>query len=105
MRATGEFTKSRSCGSGRPAMARPMGLVRSSASVSDTNPNPRWLAFWFRHALPLTLTLNILQLVFVQPEIVTQFVDDRQADLFADFDLAGAHRLDILLIKHDVIGS
>ncbi len=31
-------------------------------------------------------------------------MDDRQADLFADFGLAGANGLNILLIKHDVIG-
>jgi len=31
-------------------------------------------------------------------------MDDRQADLFADFGLAGADRFNILLIKHDVIG-
>ena len=30
----------------RPAMARPMGVVRSSASVNDTNPTPRWLSSW-----------------------------------------------------------
>ena len=31
-------------------------------------------------------------------------MDDRQADLFADFGLAGANGFNILLIKHDVIG-
>ena len=30
---------------------------------------------------------------------------DRQADLFADFGFAGADRFNILLIKHDVVGS
>jgi hypothetical protein len=48
--------------------------------------------------------LNILQLVLIHPEIVAQFMDDRQADLFADFGLAGADRFNILLIKHNVIG-
>ncbi len=48
-------------------------------------------------------SLNILQLVLIQPEIVAQFMDDRKADLFADFGLAGADRLNILLIEHDVI--
>ena len=51
------------------------------------------------------LGLNILQLVLIHPEIVTQFMDDRKADLFADFGLAGADRFDIFLIEHDVIGS
>src|SRR5208282_585839 len=32
-------------------------------------------------------------------------MDDRKADLFAHFRLAGADRLNILLIEHDVIGS
>ena len=49
--------------------------------------------------------LNILQLVLIQSEIVTQFMDDSQADLFADFSFVGADRLNILLVKHDVIGS
>src|SRR5207253_7572405 len=31
-------------------------------------------------------------------------MDDRQADLLADFGLAGADCFNILLIKHDVIG-
>src|SRR6266849_3598189 len=57
------------------------------------------------HAIYFAKPLNILQLVFIQPEIVTQFMDDRKADLFADFGLAGADRFDILLIEHDVIGS
>jgi hypothetical protein len=30
-------------------------------------------------------------------------MDDRQADLFPDFRLAGEDRFDILLIEHDVI--
>jgi hypothetical protein len=37
---------------------------------------------------PMPLPLHILQLLFVQPEIVAQFMDDSQADLFADFGLA-----------------
>src|SRR6266699_2030866 len=32
-------------------------------------------------------------------------MDDRQADLLADFGLARADRFNILLIKHDVIGT
>src|ERR1039458_9278980 len=36
---------------------------------------------------------------------MTQFMDERQADLFADFGLARADRFNILPIKHDVIGS
>jgi hypothetical protein len=50
-------------------------------------------------------TLNILQLVLIHPEIVAQFMDDRQTDLFADSSLTGADRFNILLIKHDVIGT
>src|SRR5438552_10235941 len=48
--------------------------------------------------------LNIFRLILIHPEIVAQFMDDRQPDLFADFGLAGADRFNILLIKHDVIG-
>jgi len=44
-------------------------------------------------------------LFLIQPEIVTQFVDDSQADLFANFILAGTDRFNILLIKNNVIGS
>ena len=43
--------------------------------------------------------LNILQLLLIQPEVVAQFMDDRQADLFADFGLVGADRFNILLIQ------
>ena len=57
-----------------------------------------------RTSSPAILQLNILQL-FIQPEIVTQFMDDRQADLSTDFGLVGADRFNVLLIKHDVIGS
>lgn len=32
-------------------------------------------------------------------------MDDRQADLFAAFGFAGADRLDILLLEHDVVRS
>ena len=32
-------------------------------------------------------------------------MDDRKADLLANFGLSGADRFDVLLIKHDVIGS
>jgi hypothetical protein len=48
-------------------------------------------------------SLHIFQLFLIQPEVVAQFMDDRQADLFADFGLAGADGFNILLIKHDVI--
>ena len=47
----------------------------------------------------------ILQLFLIHPEIVTQFMDDRKADLFADLCLAGADRFNILLVQNDVIGS
>ena len=32
-------------------------------------------------------------------------MDHRQADLFADFGLAGADRFNVFLIEHDVVGS
>jgi len=32
-----------------------------------------------------------------------QFVDHRSPNLVADFSLAGADRLDVLLVKHDVV--
>jgi hypothetical protein len=54
--------------------------------------------------IPATSRLNILQLVLIHPEIVAQFMNDRQADSLAHFGLAGADRFNILLIKHDVIG-
>ena len=57
-----------------------------------------------KSAICFAKPLNILQLVLIHPEIVAQFMDDRKADLFADFGLAGADRFNILLIKHDVIG-
>ena len=44
------------------------------------------------------------KLILDPSEIVAQFMDDRQTDLFADSGLAGADRFNILLIKHDVIG-
>ena len=31
-------------------------------------------------------------------------MDDREANLFADFGIVGAHRLNVLLIEHDVLG-
>jgi hypothetical protein len=43
----------------------------------------------------LPCSLNVLQLVLIQPEIVAQFMDDRKADLFADFGLAGADRFNV----------
>lgn|GEM_PF-6194389 len=54
---------------------------------------------------PMPLPLHILQLLLIQPEIVTQFMDDCQTDLFADFGLTGADCFDILLIEDDVIWS
>src|SRR5262245_8977727 len=53
---------------------------------------------------PAASQLNILELALIQPEIVAEFMDDRQTDLFADFGFAGADRFNVLLIKHDVIG-
>jgi hypothetical protein len=38
-------------------------------------------------------------------EIVTEFMYESLANLVADFGLSGADRLNILLIKHDVIRS
>jgi hypothetical protein len=38
------------------------------------------------------------ELVFVHAEIVSRFVNYRQADLFADFSPSGADRFNILLI-------
>jgi hypothetical protein len=38
------------------------------------------------------------------PEIVPQFVNERLADLVADFRFARIDRFDVLLIKHDVAG-
>jgi hypothetical protein len=52
-----------------------------------------------RETGPAISQLNILQLVLIHPEKVAQFMDDRQADLFADFGLAGADRFNILLIS------
>jgi hypothetical protein len=43
-------------------------------------------------------------LALIHAKIMAKFMDDRQADLLTDFDLAGADRFNILLIKHDVIG-
>jgi len=52
---------------------------------------------------PATSSLNSLQLILIHPEIMAQFMNDRQTDLFADFRLAGADRLNVFLIKHDLI--
>jgi hypothetical protein len=54
---------------------------------------------------PVPLPLHIFQLFLSHTEIVTEFVDDGQADLFADFRIAGANRLNILLVEDDMIGS
>jgi len=48
------------------------------------------------------LLLNILQLLLRHPEVVTQFVHERLADLVANFCLVRTDRFDVLLIKHDV---
>jgi hypothetical protein len=48
-------------------------------------------------------SLNILQLFFVQSEIVAQFMDESLANLMSDFSLIGADRLNISLVKYDVI--
>jgi hypothetical protein len=53
----------------------------------------------------MPLPLHIFQLFLSHAEIVTQFVDYGQSDLFADFRLAGADCLNILLIEDDMIGS
>jgi len=53
----------------------------------------------------LAMRLHILQLILVHPKVVAQFVDDCQADLLADLVLVGADRFNILLVKHDVVGS
>jgi hypothetical protein len=44
----------------------------------------------------MPVQLHIFQLFLIHPEIVTEFVDDGQADLFADFCLAAAGCLNIL---------
>src|SRR5215469_7808818 len=44
------------------------------------------------------------QLTLIHSEIVAEFVDDRQADLFPDLGLGGADSFDVLLIENDVIG-
>ena len=66
-------------------------MVRPRPPIVATEPSPA------------ISQLNILQLVLIHPEIVAQFMDNRPADLFADFGLAGADRFNILLIEHDVI--
>ena len=50
-------------------------------------------------------SLHIFQLFLIQPEIVTQFMNDRKADLLADLGLSEADGFDILLIKNNMIGS
>jgi hypothetical protein len=49
------------------------------------------------------MSLDIFQLALIHPEIVAQFVDDGTPDFVANFGLAGAHRFDVFMIKHDVI--
>ena len=49
--------------------------------------------------------LHILQLILVQTKVVTQLVDDGPADLLADFALVGANGFNVLLVKHNVVGT
>jgi hypothetical protein len=51
------------------------------------------------------MRLNILQLLLGHPEIVPQFMYESLADLMSDFSVIGADRLNVLLVKHDVIRS
>lgn len=51
----------------------------------------------------MPLLLHILQLLLGHPKIVPQFMYESLADLTSDFSLVGADRLNVLLIKHDVI--
>ena len=51
------------------------------------------------------LAATIFQLFLIHSEIVAEFMDDGQADLFVDFRVAGANRLNILLVEDDMIGS
>ena len=50
-------------------------------------------------------SLNILQLLLGHAEIMTEFMYESLADLMSDLSLIGADRLNILLIKHDMIRS
>jgi hypothetical protein len=70
-------------GGGRGLELQGVGEARASASH---NPHAQ------ASQITPSASLNILQLVLIQPEIVAQFMDDSQADLFADFGLAGADR-------------
>ena len=45
------------------------------------------------------LAATIFQLFLIHSEIVAEFMDDGQADLFVDFRVAGANRLNILLVE------
>jgi hypothetical protein len=49
--------------------------------------------------------LNVFQLVLVHAEVMSQLVDDGQADLLADFRLAGTDGFNIFLIEGDAIGT
>src|SRR5579864_9751397 len=53
----------------------------------------------------MPLPLHILQLLLGHAEIMTEFMYESLADLMAHFRLIGADRLNVLLIKHDVIRS
>jgi len=53
----------------------------------------------------MPLPLHILQLLLGHPKIVSQFMYESLADLMSDLSLIGADRLNILLVKHDVIRS
>ena len=47
--------------------------------------------------------LDILELLLIHSEVVTQFMYEGLSNLMTNFGLGGADCFDILLIKHDVI--
>jgi len=51
----------------------------------------------------MPLPLHILQLFLSHAEIITEFMSESLANLMTNFCLVGADRLNILLVKHDVI--
>ena len=54
---------------------------------------------------PMRLPLHILQLLLGHPKIVPQFMYESLSDLVSDFSLIRADRLNVFLVKHDVIRS
>ena len=76
------------------------GRIAAAATLSQMEKSDCHHCAW-----PPISQLNIFELVFIQAEIVAEFVNERQADLFADFGLVRADRFNILLIKHEVIRS